>query len=249
MVDLASRSQGVGRPGRRRRRRTQPRLHLRRARGAGRARPDGRARRGCCSSRPRDEALVRRFDSRTTAASAAGRRAADRRHRRASASCCATCAARPTSCSTPATSTCTSCARRSPRRSATRRRPALHATVMSFGYKYGLPVDADIVVDCRLLPNPHWVPELRPLTGLRRRRCATTCFAQDGAREFVDALRRPAATATRRATPARASTTRRSPSAAPAASTAASRSPRSWPRRLRADGVDVSVVHRDLGRE
>ena len=37
---------------------------------------------------------------------------------------------------------------------------------MSFGFKYGLPVDADLVVDCRFLPNPHWVPELRPLTGL-----------------------------------------------------------------------------------
>ena len=44
--------------------------------------------------------------------------------------------------------------------------PELRATVMSFGYKYGLPVDADLVVDCRFLPNPHWVPELRPLTGL-----------------------------------------------------------------------------------
>jgi UPF0042 nucleotide-binding protein len=42
----------------------------------------------------------------------------------------------------------------------------LQLTVMSFGYKYGLPVDADLVVDCRFLPNPHWVPELRPHTGL-----------------------------------------------------------------------------------
>ena len=38
-------------------------------------------------------------------------------------------------------------------------------TVMSFGFKYGLPVDADFVADCRFLPNPYWVPELRPLTG------------------------------------------------------------------------------------
>ncbi len=41
----------------------------------------------------------------------------------------------------------------------------LQLTVMSFGYKYGLPVDADLVVDCRFLPNPHWVPELRAQTG------------------------------------------------------------------------------------
>jgi len=44
-------------------------------------------------------------------------------------------------------------------------RSALQATVLSFGFKYGLPVDADLVVDVRFLPNPHWVPDLRPLTG------------------------------------------------------------------------------------
>src|SRR5215210_1470804 len=42
----------------------------------------------------------------------------------------------------------------------------LRATVISFGYKHGLPRDADLVLDCRFLPNPHWVPELRPFTGL-----------------------------------------------------------------------------------
>jgi RNase adapter protein RapZ len=42
----------------------------------------------------------------------------------------------------------------------------LNTTVISFGYKYGLPQDADIVFDMRFLPNPHWVDELRPLTGL-----------------------------------------------------------------------------------
>lgn len=39
-------------------------------------------------------------------------------------------------------------------------------TLESFGYKHGVPIDADMVLDCRLLPNPHWVPDLRPLTGL-----------------------------------------------------------------------------------
>jgi len=38
--------------------------------------------------------------------------------------------------------------------------------VVSFGYKHGLPIDVDIVLDCRFLPNPHWVEELRPLTGV-----------------------------------------------------------------------------------
>ena len=42
---------------------------------------------------------------------------------------------------------------------------AMKATVVSFGFKYGIPVDADVVADMRFLPNPHWVPELRPLTG------------------------------------------------------------------------------------
>jgi len=39
-------------------------------------------------------------------------------------------------------------------------------TFMSFGYKYGVPCEVDMVFDARFLPNPHWVPELRPLTGL-----------------------------------------------------------------------------------
>lgn len=43
--------------------------------------------------------------------------------------------------------------------------PGLRATVVSFGFKYGLPVDADLVVDCRFLPNPHWDPALRPYSG------------------------------------------------------------------------------------
>ena len=42
----------------------------------------------------------------------------------------------------------------------------MQTTVMSFGYKHGIPLDADLVFDCRFLPNPHWVEHLRPLTGL-----------------------------------------------------------------------------------
>ncbi len=42
----------------------------------------------------------------------------------------------------------------------------LQTSVVSFGYKHGLPLDVDLVFDCRFLPNPHWVPDLRPLTGL-----------------------------------------------------------------------------------
>jgi len=42
----------------------------------------------------------------------------------------------------------------------------LQVNVVSFGYKHGLPIDVDLVFDCRFLPNPHWVDDLRPLTGL-----------------------------------------------------------------------------------
>jgi UPF0042 nucleotide-binding protein len=42
----------------------------------------------------------------------------------------------------------------------------MRTAVMSFGYKNGLPLDVDIVIDCRFLPNPHWIDELRPLSGL-----------------------------------------------------------------------------------
>ena len=44
----------------------------------------------------------------------------------------------------------------------------MKTTIMSFGYKYGLPLDADMVLDVRFLPNPHWIDELRPFTGLDR---------------------------------------------------------------------------------
>jgi UPF0042 nucleotide-binding protein len=43
---------------------------------------------------------------------------------------------------------------------------AMHTSVVSFGFKHGIPVDSDLVLDCRFIPNPHWVPELAPLTGL-----------------------------------------------------------------------------------
>lgn len=45
----------------------------------------------------------------------------------------------------------------------------IQLAVVSFGYKYGLPIDADLVFDTRFLPNPHWVPELRPFPGTDER--------------------------------------------------------------------------------
>jgi UPF0042 nucleotide-binding protein len=49
---------------------------------------------------------------------------------------------------------------------ATSRKPSITITVMSFGFKYGVPIDADIVMDVRFLPNPYYLPELRDHTGL-----------------------------------------------------------------------------------
>lgn len=46
---------------------------------------------------------------------------------------------------------------------------AMAVTIMSFGFKYGIPADADIVLDVRCLPNPHYIQELRPLTGCDER--------------------------------------------------------------------------------
>ena len=48
-------------------------------------------------------------------------------------------------------------------------RPSMQTSVVSFGYKHGLPLDVDLVIDCRFLPNPHWVDELRPYSGLDER--------------------------------------------------------------------------------
>ncbi len=45
-------------------------------------------------------------------------------------------------------------------------RDELRVIVVSFGFKNGVPIDSDMVFDVRFLPNPHWVPELRPQTGL-----------------------------------------------------------------------------------
>ncbi len=59
-------------------------------------------------------------------------------------------------------------------------------TVMSFGFKYGLPTDVDLVADMRFLPNPFWIPELKGLTG-EEEPVREFVLGQTGAREFIDA--------------------------------------------------------------
>ena len=63
--------------------------------------------------------------------------------------------------------------------------PSLRVNVLSFGYKYGIPVDADLVLDCRFIPNPHWIPELRPLNGLDKP-VSEKVLGSEGVQDFVE---------------------------------------------------------------
>ncbi|WP_144121600.1 RNase adapter RapZ [Catellatospora sichuanensis] len=65
----------------------------------------------------------------------------------------------------------------------------LRVTVLSFGFKYGLPPDADFVLDARFLPNPYWVPELRENTG-RDEGVSRYVLGQRGANTFVETYAR-----------------------------------------------------------
>ena len=56
--------------------------------------------------------------------------------------------------------------------------------VLSFGYKYGIPVDSDLVLDCRFIPNPHWIPELRPKNG-QNSDVSEYVLSQDGVSETI----------------------------------------------------------------
>lgn len=123
----------------------------------------------------------------------------------------------------------------------------LKVTVVSFGFKYGIPVDADLVADMRFLPNPHWVPELRPRTGrdpevaayVHQRPSAQTFLSQ-----YVPMLETVAqgylTEGKRFMTIAIGCTGGKHRSVAMTEEIAA---------RLRAVGYDTHTSHRDLGRE
>ena len=124
---------------------------------------------------------------------------------------------------------------------------ALRATVMSFGFKYGIPVDADLVADLRFLPNPYWDPKLKDLTGLD---AAVNDYvvSSEQAQEFLtkfaelinlveDGYLREGK---RFVTIAMGCTGGKHRSVAMAENLSA---------RLVKSGVEVRVVHRDLGRE
>ncbi|WP_233533452.1 RNase adapter RapZ [Kitasatospora fiedleri] len=125
--------------------------------------------------------------------------------------------------------------------------PELRATVMSFGFKYGLPVDADLVVDCRFLPNPHWVPELRARTGTDPE-VAEYVFQQPGAQQFVDGYTELLRIVTEgyRREGKRYMTLAVGCTGGKHRSVAMSEQ---LTKRLIADGVETVLVHRDMGRE
>ncbi|KXK61122.1 MULTISPECIES: RNase adapter RapZ [Micromonospora] len=123
----------------------------------------------------------------------------------------------------------------------------LRVTVISFGFKYGLPPDADFVLDARFLPNPYWVPELREHTG-REEAVSAYVLGQEGADAFVSAYADLVGATTagferegkRYLTVAVGCTGGKHRSVAIAEELAA---------RLRRSGLAANAQHRDLGRE
>ena len=124
---------------------------------------------------------------------------------------------------------------------------ALRATVMSFGFKYGIPVDADLVADMRFLPNPYWDPKLKELTGLDSA-VNDYVIGQPEAQAFLESYSNLVSLVEdgylregkRFVTIAIGCTGGKHRSVSMAENLAA---------RLVKNGVEVRVVHRDLGRE
>jgi RNase adapter protein RapZ len=124
---------------------------------------------------------------------------------------------------------------------------APRVSIVSFGFKYGLPVDADIVADCRFLPNPRWIEELAPMNG-QDEPVRKYVLSRPGAAEFLDsyvaALKVVLAGYEREGkhfvTLAIGCTGGKHRSVAVAEQIAES---------LADSGAGVQVVHRDLGRE
>ena len=123
----------------------------------------------------------------------------------------------------------------------------LTCTVLSFGFKYGIPVDADMVADARFLPNPYWDEALRPLTG-QDERVASDVLGRPGAVEFVDTYERLVRIVSdgylregkRYVTVAVGCTGGKHRSVAIA---------EALTRRLADSGIEATCLHRDLGRE
>jgi UPF0042 nucleotide-binding protein len=122
----------------------------------------------------------------------------------------------------------------------------MRTSIVSFGYKHGIPRDADLVFDCRFLPNPNWVEKLRPLSGLDEP-VRDFVMAEDATHAFLDrvddllGILLPAYVAEGKSylTVAMGCTGGRHRSVALADELA---------RRLRARGAAPVVIHRDIDR-
>ena len=120
-------------------------------------------------------------------------------------------------------------------------------TVVSFGFKYGLPLDADLVIDMRFLPNPYWIPELRDHNG-REQEVSDYVLSQEGATEFLDRYVEliDLISGGYKREGKRYLTLAVGCTGGKHRSVAVSEELR---RRLESDSLAVQVVHRDLGRE
>lgn len=124
----------------------------------------------------------------------------------------------------------------------------LRLVVLSFGFKYGIPLDADIVFDLRFLPNPYWDPELRPFNG-KDPQVRDFVLSRPGAEDFIDAATRMLdiaiagylAEGRRYVTIAVGCTGGKHRSVAVSEALVA--------RMNVPDGVALTAIHRDLGRE
>lgn len=122
----------------------------------------------------------------------------------------------------------------------------LHLSLLSFGYKYGIPYDADFTLDCRFIPNPHWNPSLQPMSG-REQPVSKAVLSHQATQDFIENFLTLFNSASagfltegkRYLTVAFGCTGGRHRSVAVAEEVA---------RRLERQGVDVHLEHRDVDR-
>ena len=123
----------------------------------------------------------------------------------------------------------------------------LRVTVLSFGFKYGLPYDSDFLIDARFIPNPHWIPELQPKTGLDEE-VSNFVLASDGVGEFIDGYAKIFA----RLAPSYEREGKKYLTLSIGCTGGKHRSvavAESLASRLRDEGIEATAVHRDVGRE
>ncbi len=126
-------------------------------------------------------------------------------------------------------------------------RDELRVIVVSFGFKNGVPIDSDMVFDVRFLPNPHWVPELRPQTGLSEA-VSSYVLRQPATEPFLEHLMGLLDTVL----PGYVRESKRQVELAIGCTGGKHRSTaiaEEVARRLRERSMPVQVMHRDLGRE